>query len=555
MIHRFRLTLSVEGPFLTHAAGAGRAGLDAACARDGEGRLYIPGTLILGKLRHALNDLARWTGDTQTVALLKRLGAEGFEDNRGQLHIGDLTAENHSPAEDEIVRIRKEEETGTVARGAMFVIEAPIGPREEVVFKGELRILGGPKLDDALLSRLKKALHWIDQVGAERGVGFGRIRKMSLVQLDPENFIQKHPPIADQLHLRLTFHDPLMVGVRLATDNLFVSDIVVPGSALRGAFANMMLAEKSLPLGRMVRDALKGDALADEFDSIHFSHFFPVARDERSPSRAQAIPHSWAVSDSGEWLDFSKGRDPADRRLSFSPDWKSGSWKKASKACNTVFPARRLVVRTEIDEEMKRSAETKLFAHDMVETNKHDWIGVINFSRVHSANREKVKETFAQLVAGGIAGIGKTNAFAAIEISDGVHTAMSIDNSCNRVALVLQTKACLRDSGDGVYDADTLKRSYAVALEVGSAPDLKLVDLFVREHWAGGTFLARQMSEPYRPLVLTEVGSVFVFECGSEGRKVVNGWLASGIPEHKSASGIFAHRDGFGQLALPPVTP
>ena len=52
------ICLEIEGPLLTKSTAPGEYGLDAVVARDIDGVPYIPGTLLTGKVREALEQLS-----------------------------------------------------------------------------------------------------------------------------------------------------------------------------------------------------------------------------------------------------------------------------------------------------------------------------------------------------------------------------------------------------------------------------------------------------------------------------------------------------------------
>ena len=51
------VTIHVEGPFITQSALPGSFGTDAVMARNPDGRFYIAGTQVAGRLKEAWEEL------------------------------------------------------------------------------------------------------------------------------------------------------------------------------------------------------------------------------------------------------------------------------------------------------------------------------------------------------------------------------------------------------------------------------------------------------------------------------------------------------------------
>lgn len=73
------LTLTILGPLLTAATGAGTYGYDKAFHRDYQGNLVIPASHLKGKLRMALKELAPFFGPATLLDLSDWFGVGSDE--------------------------------------------------------------------------------------------------------------------------------------------------------------------------------------------------------------------------------------------------------------------------------------------------------------------------------------------------------------------------------------------------------------------------------------------------------------------------------------------
>ncbi len=74
MIHRRSLTITLSAPYLTRGNLIGLFGIDAPLARTTDNKLYLPGTLVIGKLAEAFRHLKE-AGATEYGSELRQIFA------------------------------------------------------------------------------------------------------------------------------------------------------------------------------------------------------------------------------------------------------------------------------------------------------------------------------------------------------------------------------------------------------------------------------------------------------------------------------------------------
>jgi len=141
------ICLELEGPFLTQSTAPGAYGMDAVVARDLDGAPYIAGSLVTGKLRQALEEMAACEEATAVSWFQPKIAAWlGKQKNLNstpltkQLVFSDFRfckrADNRAR-----VRIRIDPERGAVEKGAQLLVEEPFAVGEPLLFKGGLTFL------------------------------------------------------------------------------------------------------------------------------------------------------------------------------------------------------------------------------------------------------------------------------------------------------------------------------------------------------------------------------------------------------------------------------
>ncbi|NJO18073.1 MAG: hypothetical protein HC877_20790 [Thioploca sp.] len=130
-------------------------------------------------------------------------------------------------------RILIDNNTKTVARSALQVIEEPFSCGEVVCFSGTIRAKVTDKTEAKQLSHwLRKGLEYIPALGALR-----RVLAVNLepINLPPPTLTNWQPPQDGMISIRLQLDRSLCVVRHHHTDNRFESVDFIPGAAIRGA--------------------------------------------------------------------------------------------------------------------------------------------------------------------------------------------------------------------------------------------------------------------------------------------------------------------------------
>ncbi len=538
------VSLTVRGPVITKSSAIGAFGVDALMAKGlfvhlHTGRIqkqyYVPGTLIKGILREAWQELA--AADVAYVNWLEWLGKASPDDSydrpeRGRLRFGDFADWQTIPEtiERQRYRIQIDEVRGAAQSGQFQVIESPYAPGQEIHFTGELAvILSSEERDTDLLAALQRGLSWAQALGGTRTAGFGQIVEAVLGQPKRETL----PAIASPgtgWRVRMTFKQSVIFSRRRIADNLFESEELIPGAALKGAVAEMMRHEPQQ----------FGD-LANELYRVRFTHAFPTARDSDRPSHWPLSLLAFEKDDRTlEFTDVIRCNRPFTRddvAGAFDIDWKeTKEWKDVLKAYGWTKIATELRVRTAIEGERQKARDQALFAWEMLVPHEHEWIAEVDAAGLTDAARRQLE----QLLRFGIEPLGKSKAQA--EVILGPKKEVALLPAANYV-LTLQTPALLidpshflaPDGGIGSASAQLLRREYEEVWRELSGGSLALVNYFQRVSLAGGDYMRQRFRQPdpYRPYLLTDPGSTFLLRplAGREKEALVRmtAWIEKGL--------------------------
>jgi hypothetical protein len=242
------ITLTVKGPVLTKSSAMGRFGVDALMASSQfanpftgaiESHYYLPGRLIKGLLREALQELSTLKG-AYAGLIREWLGEEppegtGDDPLRGRLLFGDFADLETTVSEEKLrYRIQIDECRGAADAQKLQVMESPYAAGKAVKFTGNVRFLisdeesaQGRRREVA--EALERGLRWVRSVGGNRTVGFGEIQEVSVgkvLEESPPTEVTAQGTVWD---VRLTFQEPLMFSERRIAENLFESGDIIPG--------------------------------------------------------------------------------------------------------------------------------------------------------------------------------------------------------------------------------------------------------------------------------------------------------------------------------------
>lgn len=586
----YSVTLQFQAPILVKSSSPSVFGIDAALDRvlygANSGKCRIPGPALKGKIAESFQQLYPSNGSSREQWIDRLFGKENepgnLREDTGAFMFDDFIAvspESRRQNQAQRTRIALNQESGTVMKGAMQVIETPWLAGQSVEFEGKVWAYADPSNPPSdfppslsIGQALLQGFSWLTQCGANRGIGFAR--SLSVAVGAPEPFCPD-PEAVDlsqgtfSLEAALVPFGPLCVSKPKIGDNLFESEEFIPGNMLAGA---IMETAKALKLDGQ---------LAPYFDQIRFRHAFPSRVDAPRP---QAIPLCIAAVDDQLW-DASLLREPqpiSGKAPAFQPDWKSATWESAEKAWQVVHPAKELRVRTAINSS-KRTAYKghaeeggKLFAHEVV----HPWMGTeplvwrtqIDLGKIsNEEERKRVAQLLGQILTQ-LGFLSKTKARSTATLkgrSAGPDPELSPEKP---LVLVLQTPALLADSrfqtvagvpASGALAPEELLQLYRETWDQLSDGSLQLSHYFAQQFMTGGNHLAKrfQKSKPYNPWLLTRAGSVFVFHVTEteKARQKLSAWLAYGLDVPSWAQQAFGSswrsnpyipQNGFGEIAL-----
>ncbi len=569
-----KIILIIEGPFITKASSPGHFGVVAIPAKNSKNLYYIPGTLIKGNIKHALEELNGYLADDKKNNDINMLfGCESgnienkkgsVEPNRGILKFSDfMLDDNNEKNADVIYRITIDDERGSVKKHQLQAIESPFLPCEPLNFFGEISFYKNDKNQaEEIYCFIKKALKWIDSLGAFKTVGFGRLLdiKTELEEKIPDGSLIIENDIKDKVNKEknkkigyiLTPLAPFCIAKRRIVQNLYESEVCIPGNIIKGAVASQW-AEM---LGKNSNAGINKDfdndkkELCENFEKIRFSFAFPQKKENGDRfKRPVNFPLSIVSTSDKKFYDVADFKEPIliNRETpAFSIDWKSSNFEKINKIFGWSFPGKELKIRTAIDREKGSAKESQLFGYEMVIPDGFHWLGYIDFSDVPDNVFEKTIFQLQTLLNMGLNGWGKTKTTSQISLFK--PTEPFVKSDCNKndtYIITLQTPAILCNPEELLsYQKankinNILEEHYREIWNKLSDCYLRLENFFATQTMAGGFYIHKkfQSDKPYYPFLLTEQGSVFVLkvngateEIKNKASEKINEWLQKGLP-------------------------
>ncbi len=578
--YTFSVKLYLCAPILSQATGGRKHGIDTVMLRNSADNLCLLGSSIRGNLRHAWKQFEKFGLDEKLIN--QWLGEESPKDKQNDPARAQLSFDYYWQAEqqpkpkteqepnisDQIVRhrIRVNRETGTVESGALQVIEAPYLVGEEVCFTGKIyALLSGESEKNILTCWLKKGFNYIPAIGAFRGVGFGRVARVEIHEVDPvkSNTAQKITAVPSHFGITLTLDRPFCFAKHHHGNNHFASTSYIPGAAIVGALAHR------LP---------ENPALRSDFDKLIVSHAFPAKKGKKQ--RSLAIPYGFVSAPTSLPKDSSKKiiYDIYDISLkknaglihecapAFSPDWKEEMRKKAHELCHQCDPSRAVHTHTAINSTAQRAKESQLFSMEVVEVEEHQWLANINCEKLSEAARTELW----QLLHTGLYGLGKTKATATI-ICDSKPYAYPVtvnqlpEKTGETFVLMLQTAALLLPPV--ANPPQNLKDRYADTWKELFNDSVELSHFYAQQQLVGGGYLherfwkKKEDCQNYQPEILTTAGSVFIFKVNDLDtvQTCLKKWLKTGLPQHSKTPGgenwqqnPYIAANGYGEIVINP---
>jgi len=571
----FLVKLHLAAPVLSQLSGGRAYGLDTAALRCQQQLPALPGSLIRGNLRHVwayfVNHFADGLDGLNPQGINTWLGEPspaGTQDEpkRARLHFSYYWQAQSNPESTRVRhRIAIDKASGTVATGALQVIEEPFAFGEQVCFSGTIRAYVADEQEAKQLKHwLRKGLEYIPALGALKGSGFGRLVKVELEQLQAEQRPNKQKFSSATIGLRLQFDRPICCARHHNADNRFEAEDFIPGGAIRGVIAQAVLECAEYP------------KLSQYLDKIYIKHALPVARPVEK--RPLAIPLSFVsapqASNSQDTTIYDLSAQATagliyHRAPTFQPDWKGSAWAQAAQICgHSAPPERHIQVRTAIDPITGTTQEHALFAVETVDTEDHDWLTEVNCHQLPEADRQAVLQELATLFTQGLPGLGKTKAWVTgqclAQPYPGAVATGGLEG--DRLVLILQTAALLLPHPYGILatqGGEQLQQRYAEVWARLSEQSLELLYFYAQQGLVGGHYLWQRfwqsVTEHYNPQLLTLAGSVFVFKLKhkEKARALITAWVRDGLPQLPEASEDWRHNpyiaaNGYGEILINP---
>lgn len=580
----YEISLSVVGPVMTAGEGAVAHGLDTPFLRDHTGAFIIAGTHLRGVLREILEQMAAaapqhlspvevadWFGAPSSDAREAGFDAEAprWDPQRGRLHFTDLRYTPAGPARPPLTRIAVDATTGSVLRGALQVVEQPVGVGETVTFTGRLVVTGGVETAERIVGWLEEARKLVPAIGGQKSAGFGRVDNIAFAKIATDS--DAAAVTADQaaalasgdgVAVTLTFEGPFLVSSASQTGNVFHGAETVSGAVLKGALATLHGADDD---AHPLHAALAG-AVFQEFRPATAASPRPCT----APLSLAHVPDEPMLVDALE-DDLEFYSVAAAGVAAYALDWK---YDDVGEALATVTgksaePKRYLRTRTAMKDGLAEDA--RLFSQSAVMPGEFVWKGRI----LRGGLDEAAFAALLQALPQRLTGIGKMRTAATVAVAP-LDLTPAAPRGGQRWRLVLETPACLHAPADvaAVAAADDpavgLKASYA-AYFVGAlaerggpavaADDLDLV-FFATQRWAGGYLAGRYpvADDGYQPWLLTEAGSVFEVTVPAGSEAAVASFACRGLPPPVRLTGRrrqwqgnpFVPENGFGEVRLIP---
>ncbi len=554
----FELAIQVKGPFVTASGAEARFGFDKLTARMPDGNAYIPGTLLLGRARHALKELSQLT-NTDFSATIELLGGSaniGLEPQRKQLVIHDLKlTQPPSAANRTLHRIAIDASTGTAEDRALVVIDSALPVGETGEFKGEVTVSGmSQKAAKPHLLLLSKALLFCGRLGADTSVGFGEIVDISFKNLPKETqqTTEASALKGDSCLLTLHWENPFCFNDQTQQANLFKGSATVPGGAIKGALAQNwrhLMKIQGVTTGNYIE---KGTDPGRPKLSEHFSRLrIEMAQAENmQKQRRLPIPLSWGWFQN-RLVDFAQHPVPPsdlEEAPAFQPDWKYDVTQAANHLLqqdNEPYE-QRLHIRTAIDAANGRAAESQLFAYEeVIASNDINWLCLVHFQSIPVEDRAAAKAEFISLLQelGQLTHLGKTKARATLGLRPApILTPLQL-NAGDQVILTFLSPTLIGDIRQIDQSASSLQAAYESDLAELSGASLTLKHHFSQQTLQGGDYLSRRTGQKsYIPWLLTSPGSVWVLEVkqAEQAQAVLNSWQTEGIPTPEWARTLYS---------------
>lgn len=573
--YTLHIKLTIMGPFLTAATSSETYGLDKSFHRSPGNLPEIPGSHIKGKLRMSLEELRTVDGGKQFADLGGWFGQpsaeNSYEPSTGQLHFSSFTCE--IPQAQKIrVRTAINPQTLIAEKHHLHTVEDLFSSGALIDWVGKISYYAENAQKAREISAvLYLGFKWLTNLGAEKGVGSGRLAKVWFSNPTPDN----QPRDAQQgdfqsLHIRIRPVEYLMIGgVKKPRTNFVASERVIPGSVIKGAIA-AGLNEKfsqpvNTPLSAMSGRLMPGyEMLAENFELIRVTHAFPTASGSGRPVH---VPIS-TVQVSGKFYDRALSKDPTllidDRAPIYFIDW-----KKPWSFFGEVSPKEVFKTSTSIENKTRRSQEGQLFTYThLCAVDEHDqeieWICNVDFESISDpVTRKQVIEQFADAAKSCLFHLGKLNQEVRVSIHSGQASPLEGSHGFifdDLAIITLQSDSIMLDPqsvrklkpGEDLFTLYSNYWQQISCMDNGGA-SFELIDFYAHQKFQGGYLYHRylgagerhQKPAHYYPYYLTCAGSVFILKPTQrlEAQGKLQHWRQNGLDLPKWAEKKYGQPD------------
>lgn len=560
------IRLTILGPFLTATASPEVYGLQKAFYRGPDRQPALPGSHVKGKLRMALDELLSTGVSGLSIDKKDWFGDESSEQSYapvpGRLRFSDFSLviqARPAPREAELALPARRSRV-TIHPRAMTAAENKLRDVEELFASGASTEWVGSvtfyarDLAEAgqIQAGLLAGFRWLTALGAEKGVGFGRLRRVQ-VGVPQERkggaVLPSHLGTAESLHLRIRPVERLLIGeVKKPRANYVPTGKVIPGGAVKGALAATLNRAHGLDPSRPL-SAESGNLMPDfrelaaHFDQVRITHAFPAIAGN---PRAVRLPISTTFCDE-RWQDRALASDPLvnGHAPAFFYDG-----KEMKEYAGAASPKEVFVTRTEIDDVSRRSREGRLFTYSFLRPVDHqdrpvEWVCNVDFSAIADpAVQRQVRDQFALAVMR-LDGLGKLNLAVEVAVAAGPAAAALPSRGpvqAGEALVTLQTDALMLDPEDvrALAPGKDLFELYAAYWrEIGGQAGLELSDFWAYQTFQGGYLYHRYLGavereerpNAYYPYYLTGAGSLFRLRATTpQAGQLLQRWLAGGLP-------------------------
>jgi hypothetical protein len=596
MIHcKFAVTLTIQAPFLCSATGPASWGIDATFHKNENDEYCIPRTHVKGKLREAWEQLSQAGAvDIDIADLLGRETEKGddFKPQRGRIFISDFTLEGKTEKPRKTHRIRINPVSGTVDEGAIFIAELPFKNRQSTAWQGEISFSAGDRHEaNKIRERIEIGLKWITALGAQKGVGFGRlvsvqVKEKSLTTHDPALITVR--PAVKSLRLSFTAKDAFTLGGKRIKDNYMTTETIVTGGVIKGAIARCIRGRTGLPENAPIAEteALSRAGLpliGKYFEKIRFTHGFPSVKN----ARPVTPPFSLARDTADEYYDAALENGASGRKTEedhyapgiFRTDWKSNKINELLSEYGWAVPLVTAVTHTAIESVSQIARKEKLYTFEYLcpkndEGKPVTWCGnVILPDNLSDDEAGRLRGELEYVADHWFKHIGKRDGrieTASLDAGEWPLAVGANDLVKDGLTIVtLQSDAMMLNPSD-ITDGgpENLEKLYGGYWRDVSGGAFSLLRFFACHDLKGGYVGRRfQTGGAYYPFLMTTAGSVFVLKANPEDEagKICGQWLRDGLPPPawsiekygKTESGRldwercpYTPENGFGEIAI-----